>query len=575
MKRWKVLKEAPFNPKELEIEQIIAVLLENRGVVTDKDKDAYLFPRLEDVTLESVGISIKEVSKTIKRIKDAISKNEKIVVYGDYDVDGICGTAILWETIYSFYKNVHPYIPHRVDEGYGLSIAGIDNLQETIKKVGLIITVDNGIVAHKAVKYAKSCGIDVIITDHHVAGKILPDVFSTVYTTELCGTGIAYLLAQEINRTCHPEQSEGSKNHGDSSPSGTQDQNDNEEKHLELVALATVADLVPLKKHNRTLLSQGLKKLIRTKRKGLLALFHEAKIKKEEIGVYQIGHMIGPRLNAAGRISHAMDGLRLVCTTDEIRAQKLARTLNEINKERQNLTFASGNVAKEEVQKKELDNILITSSSEYDQGIVGLIASRLVEEFYRPSIAISIGNDISKGSARSIQGVNIIELIRSVPEFLKEAGGHPMAAGFSMETKNLEGFKNALVNKAQEIVSPDLFNRELFIDLELDFKYITLDFFEKINELSPFGMGNPQPVFMTKNVSVLRVNRVGKDSSHMQLLLEKDGAIFKGILFRANQDLNIKQNDSIDVAYAIDKNEWNGKVSIELRVKDIALGSSS
>lgn len=552
MKRWKVLKREPLGNKSFEIDYVIDILLENRNITSKTERDDYLFPKLSNVTIKSTGIDTKETAKTIQRIKDAILKKEKIVIYGDYDVDGICGTAILWETIYSFYKNVSPYIPHRVDEGYGLSIAGIDNLQSVIKDVGLIISVDNGIVAHKAVEYAKSKGIDVVITDHHVAGDKMPDAFSIVHTTELCGTGVAYLLAYEISKEIH--NSESILKHS-----------------LELVALATVADLVPLKKHNRTLLLHGIKKLKQTTRKGLLALFNESSIKKEEIGVYQIGHMIAPRLNAAGRISYAMDGLRLICTTDEIRAQKLARSLNEINKERQNLTFASADAAKTEMQQAQIGSILISASSEYDQGIVGLIASRLVEEFYRPSIAISIGDKISKGSARSIQGVNIVELIRSVPEFLKEAGGHPMAAGFSIETKNLDGFKIALFKKAEEMVSSKLFNKELLIDLELDLKYLSLDLLQEIDKLAPFGMGNPQPVFMTKNVSVLRTNRVGKDNAHMQLLLEKDGVIFKGILFRADVDLHLEQNQIVDIAYIVDINEWNGKKSMELRVRDISI----
>ncbi len=551
MKHWKVLKKE-FLKEGFDVDDIINVLLENRNIISKTERDDYLFPKLSNVTIKSTGIEVDETAKTIQRIKDAILKNEKIVIYGDYDVDGICGTAILWETIYSFYKNVFPYIPHRVDEGYGLSIAGIDNLESTIKDVGLIITVDNGIVAHKAVEYAKSKGIDVVITDHHVAGDKMPDAFSIVHTTQICGTGVAYLLACEISKEIH--NSESTVQHS-----------------LELVALATVADLVPLKNHNRTLLLHGLKKLKQTTRKGLLALFNESSIKKEDVGVYQIGHMISPRLNAAGRISYAMDGLRLICTTDEVRAQKLARTLNEINKERQNLTFASADAAKIEIQKDEIGSILISASSEYDQGIVGLIASRLVEEFYRPSIAISIGDKISKGSARSIQGVNIVELIRSVPEFLKEAGGHPMAAGFSIDTKNLEDFKAALSRKATEVISYELFTRELLIDLELDFKFLTLELIQKINTLSPFGMGNPQPVFMTKNVSVLRANRVGKDNAHLQLLLEKDGVIFKGILFRADAELQLEQNQLVDVVYTVDINEWNGKKSMELRVRDISI----
>lgn len=543
MKRWKVLYiEEGVKRKE----DIIDILLNNRNV---KDVESFLFPKLEEVTFSNVGISLQEVSKTIQRIKDAILKNEKIIIYGDYDVDGICATAILWETIYSFYKNVFPYIPHRVDEGYGLSIAGIDNLQTTIRDVGLIISVDNGIVAHKAVDYANAKGIDVVITDHHVKGEKNPDAFSIIHTTELCGTSVAYLLAQEILQQTHNSEFK-------------------TQNLLELVALATVADLVPLKKHNRTLLKNGLSKLRSTQRKGILKLLQEAKIKKEDIDVYHIGHIIAPRLNASGRITHAMDSLRLICTTDEGRALKLARILEETNKQRQNLTFESAAHAKESVGNVKLENILIVASDVYDQGVVGLIASKLVEEFYRPSIAISVGDEISKGSARSISGVNIIELIKSVPEFLKEAGGHPMAAGFSIETKNLDGFKQALIEKANAQISSELFDRILKIDMELPFDLINHELYDAIQALAPFGMENPSPIFATKGVTIASINKVGKNKEHVQMMLEKDAVFFKGMLFRY-QGKDINPGDVVDIAYSIEKNEWNGKTSIELMIKDV------
>lgn len=543
MKRWEVLNST----KAAATQDIIKILLENRGIKNLQQTQDFISPKLENVTLKSANINEKEVEQTVLRIKKAVEGNEGIVVYGDYDVDGICGAAILWECIHSFYKNVYPYIPHRVDEGYGLSEKGILNIQEQLSNVTLIITVDNGIVANKAVEFAKLQKIDVIVTDHHVAGDKLPNAQAIVHTTELCGTGVAYLLAQEISKefsiTPH-------------------------DNFLELVALATVADLVPLNKNNRTLLKYGLLKLRNTKRAGLLALFKEAKIQREEIDTYHIGHMIAPRLNATGRISHAMDGLRLICTLNSERAAKLARSLEEINKERQTLTFDSAEDAKTKVEDLGLkeDSLLFVSDAKYDQGVVGLIASRLVEEFYKPSIAVSIGEKFSKGSARSVSGVNIVELIRSVPTYLKEAGGHPMAAGFSVETKDLESFKNELVKKANEVIDKALFKKTLKIDTELDINLIDLLLHNEIQKLSPFGMGNPSPVFMTKGVTVVSMNRVGKNKEHVQVVLEKDATFFKGIIFKNKEDLGTGK--LIDVVYSIEKNEWGDKVSVELRVKD-------
>ncbi|MDO8582991.1 MAG: DHH family phosphoesterase [bacterium] len=343
------------------IPNLIKIILENRGLKTKKEIEEFLNPKLENINIKSVGINSANLKKAIERIKLAIKNKEQIVVFGDYDVDGICGTAILWETLNSIGAKVMPYIPHRIDEGYGLSIAGINNVilnlfqdpkhksKEMLKQDGyqtvtrqvqhdtgggLIITVDNGIVANKAVEFAKEKGIDVIITDHHVPSKVLPKALAIVHTTKLCGTGIAYLLSEEMLK---------------------QVQHDNG-KHLGLVALATVADLVPLKGANRTLLKFGLEALKKTKRVGLLELFKEAGLDKNSIGVYQIGHMIAPRLNAMGRLEYAMDSLRLICTNNQKRAENLAHLLGATNKERQDITLQTVLHAIEGIRNKKQEN---------------------------------------------------------------------------------------------------------------------------------------------------------------------------------------------------------------------------
>jgi single-stranded-DNA-specific exonuclease len=541
-------------------EEIIRVLLENRGVKTKKEVQDFLNPELENVTLGNVGIEKKEVEKSLELIKKTMRDRKAIVVYGDYDVDGICGTAILWETIHSFYKqslppseikNVHPYIPHRIDEGYGLSITGISNIKSQISNVGLIITVDNGIVANKAVDFAKKLGIKVIITDHHVKSSTLPKADAIVHTTGLCGAGVAYLLSREISNEFSKRKFS------------------NEEKHLELVALATVADLVPLNKYNRVLLKFGLEHLRKTKRLGLIELFSEAKINQSEIGVYEIGHMIAPRLNASGRISHALDSLRLTCTTDKVRAKKLARLLGDINTERQQITLDSSLHAIEQTRNSKLKarNITFVKSEMYEPGVIGLIASRLVEEFYRPAIVVSVGKEISKGSARSIKGVNIIELIRLCSEFLSEAGGHPMAAGFSIKTERLKDFKNKMMSLADKLDN-NLFEKVLTVDLDLPFKLISDSLYQQIQKLAPFGMGNPEPVFISRNVTIASIRNVGNDGQHLKLVLQKDIYSFPAIYFRAG-DNNFKAGDLIDSVYTISENEWNGKKTIELKIRSL------
>ncbi|MGH7203718.1 MAG: single-stranded-DNA-specific exonuclease RecJ, partial [Candidatus Levyibacteriota bacterium] len=334
-KRWNVLRKSKVKNEKLKVDDILAILLENRGFKTQKDIDTFLHPHLEEVTPQTVGIDAKHLTKALKRIQEAMDKKEQIVIFGDYDVDGITGCAILWETLHDLKANVMPYIPHRKEEGYGLSSKGIENVLKKMPETKLIITVDNGIVANESVAFANEKGIDVIITDHHTVGDKLPDAHAIVHTTNLCGAGVAYLLSLEIKKICHPEQSEESQRLGDSS---TSPQNDNDDdRHLELAALGTVADLVPLIGPNRAIVFAGLKKLQTTTRPGLIALYQQAGIKQDSIGVYDIGYIIGPRLNAAGRIESAMDSLRLLCTPNLRRASELAVNLEGTNKTRQQL----------------------------------------------------------------------------------------------------------------------------------------------------------------------------------------------------------------------------------------------
>ena len=582
MKKWKILNELRIKNHELRIEDITKILLENREIITKKEIKGFLNPRFEDVTVDSVGINNAQLKKALSRIKLAIKNKEKIVVFGDYDVDGICGTAILWETLNSLGAKVMPYIPHRIDEGYGLSIAGIKNVilnlfqdpkgqsKEMLKQVQhdkskkLIITVDNGIVANKAVEFANNQGIDVIITDHHVPSKKLPDAFAIVHTTKLCGAGVAYLLAQELKIKNEKLKI-------------------SEDKHLELVALATVADLVPLKGANRTLLKFGLEALGRTKRVGLLELFKEAGLPKDSIGVYEIGHMIAPRLNAMGRLEYAMDSLRLICTNNQKRAENLARLLGSTNKERQDLTLQTVLHATQAIRdstslklrgaskKSELKKLLFISHETYEQGVIGLVAGKLVDEFYRPSIVVSIGEKTSRASARSISGFNIIEFIRKHSQYLVDAGGHPMAAGFTVETAKLLELQIVLEKKADASIKKDLLIRSLKIDCELSLSFVDLNLYESLQKLSPFGMGNPEPTFLSRNVLVEDMRLVGKEGKHIKLKIknQKSNITLEGIGFGMGETAKINIGDKADVVYTIDENEWNGEKKLQLKVKDI------
>ncbi len=612
MKKWDVLSKLKIlasqrsgKNEKFKVDDLIELLLKNRGLENKKEIDLFLHGSIKDITPATVGIDKKQLTKALKRIKKAIDEKEQIVVFGDYDVDGICGVAILWETLHALGAQAMPYIPHRIDEGYGLSINGVSNVilnlfqdlptpteeipdQVRNDKMRLIITVDNGIVASDAVDFANKKGIDVIITDHHVppAGgeKKMPKAHAIVHTTELCGTSVAYLLAKEIIQVCHPGASAIGSKKKDSIGRQGDLQNDIEKSdHLALVALATVADLVPLKGANRVLLAAGLKELRATKRLGIVEICRESAIDQKSIDTYTIGHVIAPRLNAAGRLQSAMDSLRLICTKNKIRAEELARVLGTINKERQQITsetvqHALGKFKIQNAKLKIEKRVIIVSDTSYQAGIIGLVAGKLVEEFYKPSIVLSVGETHAKASARSVHGFNIIEFIRKGSRFLVDAGGHPMAAGFTVEVGNLIELQNHLEKLAETEVLDEYLLRSLRIDCELPIEFVSEKIFSEIQLLAPFGMGNPEPTFAGR-AAIEDIRAIGKESKHLKLKLKSqipnpknNNLILDGIGFGLGEmSSKLKRGDIVEVVYSIDINIWNGKKSLQLKVKDIKL----
>jgi single-stranded-DNA-specific exonuclease len=574
MKTWNILSKLKTYNSDLKADELIDLLLENRGIKAKKEKEEFLNSKLELLTPKNVGLDEGQLDKAIKRIQKAINNNEQIVIFGDYDVDGITGSAILWEVLHEMKAQVLPYIPNRIDEGYGLSILGIDNIknQETnIKDVSLIITVDNGIVAHDAVAYANKKGIDVIITDHHVAGEDLPKAHSIVHTTKLCGAGVAYVLSREIKYQLL----------------GIRD-SDEDDIHLELATLGTIADLVPLTNANRVIVKNGLLQLGKCRRLGLNELFRLANLAKDIFSVYDVGYIVAPRLNATGRIESAMDSLRLLCTKDNKRAAMLAQKLEMINTKRQYILKQAAENAKEQIKNRpSLQNLLFVADESYQQGVIGLVAGKLADEYYRPSIVVSIGEKKSKGSARSIPGFNIIEFLRSHKEYLPEVGGHPMAAGFSVETDKIKLLKEALEKSADKIVTAEMLKRSLRIDCELPLRGIDEKLFNELQALAPFGMGNPEPTFVSLGVEVKDFKLLGKDRNHLKLKLVHDlrpkdqgPSILEAIGFGMGElAQKIKPGDKIDIVYTIDNNTWlarrsfsgggNGTTTLQLKLKDI------
>ncbi|MBI3385024.1 single-stranded-DNA-specific exonuclease RecJ [Candidatus Gottesmanbacteria bacterium] len=565
MKTWKILNQK----KLLKSEDLLAIILENRGLITKKDQQEFLHPfEPSQLTAKELEISPGDLTKSLKRISQAIKKQEQIVVYGDYDCDGITATAIMWQTLFNLGARVLPFIPDRAEEGYGLSLAGLDNLKEKIPETKLIITVDHGIVAVEQTEYAqKKLGLDVIITDHHTKAKKLPKAFAIIHTRKLSGSGLSWFVAKELLR------------HSGESREAERLQNrfwtsQNDVNLLDLPALGTIADMVPLVGANRSIAKYGLAEIQKTSRVGLLALIKEAGLIREKIGTYEVSFVLAPRLNALGRIDNALDALRLLCTKDEKKAQQLAMRLNEVNGERQRLTEETVFHARAQLTEnsKQISNLIFISHETYNQGVIGLVAGKLVESFYRPAIVVSKGRVFSKASARSISGFNIVEAIRTQTDLLIDVGGHPMAAGFTIETEKLEILEQRLTEFAEKNISEELLKRQLIIDGKLDLENITSELFEKLEELKPFGMKNPEPLFCSE-VEVVETRLVGATAKHLKLVVRgSSDQNYDAIAFNfGGLAGKINKGDKIQIAYTIAKDEWNGNNKLQLKVRDIKL----
>ena len=536
-------------------EDIVDILLENRGLKTKKEREEFFNPRdPEKLALKELKISRSQVEKAIKRIKSAKNNKEKIIVYGDYDADGVCATAIMWEALHYLECDVMPFLPDRFSEGYGLSAETVKKLKIKNQELKIIITVDNGIVANEAVNTANNLGIDVIITDHHQKGKKLPKAHSIIHTTQIGGAGLAWIVAREVRKSFQSNK------------------NLEIRKGLELCAIGTIADQLSLLGPNRSFAKYGLEALNNTERPGLLALFKEAAIDPGNLGTYGVNFVIAPRINAMGRMEHAIDSLRLVCTKSPARASELAHLLSSTNLERQKVVESVVLHARKAASEQTWGGAIVLGHETYHEGVIGLAASKLVEEFYRPAIVFSKGDEISKASARSIPGFNIIEAIRELDHLTEGGGGHPMAAGFSIKSDKLATFIREFEAISKKLLTEDVLKKQLRIDTEIDFNQINDELEEKLQRFEPAGIGNPRPVFMSKRVSILAVRIVGRGSKHLKAQFECDGKIFSAIGFGMGYFLpKLSTEKKVDIAYNIEENIWNGNREIQVKLKDIKI----
>jgi single-stranded-DNA-specific exonuclease len=539
-RRWEILNKLKVKSEKLKVGDIVDILLKNRRI---KNKKEFFEPTDPGkIGIKELGVNDEPIKKAIKRIKQAKDRKESVIIYGDYDADGITATAIVWEALHTFGLNVLPHIPDRFEEGYGINSQSIKNLKLKIENLKLIITVDNGIVGYDGIETANKLGIDVIVVDHHTKGTGKNKAHSVIHSTVTSGAGLAWFFAKEL----------GTKN------------------GLELAAIGVIADQLPLTGINRSIAKYGLEELNKTKRPGLLALFEEAGI--ENIGVYEVGYIIAPRINAMGRLKHGLESLRLLCTKDKVRAFEIAKNIGSTNSERQKMVdqIVATTLSEMKIESKGLTNkVIVLASKNYHEGVIGLAAGRLVEEFYRPAIVLSTKGNISKASARSISGFNIIEAIRAVNLHL-EGGGHPMAAGFSIETNRIDKFKKEINKLADKLLTDELLAKKLRIDCELNFNQLNYELLEKLEQFEPTGLGNPGATFMTRSVEVLDIKLVGREARHLKSKLKQNGQVFDSIFFGGGEMYSkLSSDQKVNVAYSLEDNSWNGYKNLQLKIKDL------
>lgn len=542
--QWKVLTKIKAKKPVERRKEIIKAIFRNRGLKTAQQQKEFPYPKNPYKLIpKDVDISSVQLTKALKRIKKAIKNKEKVIVYGDYDTDGVCATAIMWETLNKLGLEVMPYIPQR-EEGYGLKVDVIDQMAKD--GVELIVTVDQGIVHSRQASHAKKKGVDVIITDHHPSGKEKPRATAIIHTIKLSGVGVAWFLANWLTKKIKPKIG----------PPG-----------LDLVTIGTVTDLVALVGPNRSIVKFGLKAVRKTRRPGLLSLYQFAGIEKEKIGTYEVGYIIGPRINASGRMDDPMEALRLICTSDENRAISLAQKINQKNRERQELMKQTAIHARDLWLKEDGKSALIfVYHNSYEHGVIGLVASQLKDEFYRPAVVLAPRKDHWVGSARSIDGFSIVEAIRELKDIIGDHGGHPKAAGFNVTPEKLEEVKKRLIERAEKSLDKSQLMPRLEIDAEVKLADLNLALYQQIEKFSPFGVGNPQPVFASRQVRVSNLKRVGADNRHLKL---KIGG-FEAIGFGMGDLLpELSMTKPIDIAYNFSLDKWNNKERLQLKLKDI------
>lgn len=538
---------------------IVTQILFNRGLV-DPDEVAEFFGLL---VRPDDPFRMKGIAETVERVRKAIQEGEPIAVYGDFDADGVCSTALLVQTLAAFGADVQPYIPHRVDEGYGLNNDALETLYE--RGVRLVITVDCGIRSVDEVAAGRDLGLDMIVTDHHSVGPELPPALAVINPKQedcpypfkgFAGVGVAFKLAQALLRA------------EATAPVAAKPVALKEDDLLDLVALGTVADLMPLRGENRALVRRGMERLWLGERAGVRALAKVAGATLLSIDSSTIGFRLGPRLNAAGRLDSAMLAYNLLMTTDDVEAERLAQQLDHLNRERQLLTDKAVEWAIVELGQAPPDDVILIGREELKPGIVGLIASKLKDAYMRPALVVELGGEEVRGSARSVPEFHITQALDKCADLMVRYGGHAAAAGFTVRSERLPVLRRRLNELAAVQLQGVARVQKLPVDAIVSLRDLDFALTGKLRELEPTGAGNAQAILAVPNLLVREAKRVGGNGSHLRLRLTDGQLAIDGIAFNQGAlaaDLPMR----VDVAASLEENVWQDRRTLQLNIRDV------
>lgn len=560
--RW-TLKPKPSEEKikqlaqVLNVEDFVATLLVQRGIETFEEAKHFFRPSLEHL---HDPFLMKDMEKAVARIELAIANQENILVFGDYDVDGTTAVSLVSSYLKTYYPNVATYIPDRYNEGYGISFQGIDFADDN--GFSLIIALDCGIKSIDHVAYAKERNIDFIICDHHRPGNTLPDAVAVLDPKredchypydELCGCGIGFKLIQALGTNRNQTI-------------------DDLVPYLDLAATAIAADIVPITGENRVLAYFGLQVINSEPRPGIKALIHQ--IKKQTLDITDVVFIIAPRINAAGRIKHGNHAVELLTEFDFEQAQQFASEIEQYNSDRKDLDKQITQEAFRQIEANQEQERFSTVvfQEDWHKGVIGIVASRLIETYYRPTLVFTKSGDKYAASARSVKGFDVYNALEACSTHLEQFGGHMYAAGMTLKAENYAAFKEAFERQVQETIHPEMLTPEIEIDAEINFTDITPKLTRILKQFEPFGPQNMTPVFLTRNIKDTGyAKKMGVDEDHLKLFVKQNNSEgIPAIGFGLGKKMDITLNQKpFEAVYCIDENEWNGKINTQLRLKDI------